>query len=288
MLALQSTTHLPTCLGFERFNLHDDAHWLPAARPRGSLDQTGCSRPQLAQDESAFFTIPAESRRLTRARCASAFLAPGLSEANLREPINSNTAASSYSRSAGRHQRAASPQEVGPPVQQPAMSRPIIFQDVDGVLNRYDAGAPLLEDGLISNLARVVKSTSANLVISSQWRKYPDDHMPRLKEALSKAEIESESIIGQTPVLCSAWQCRAREIAEFLQSHPALGHAGWVAVDDMDLEKQDAGFMHGHFVKTDSMDGLTQERADELQSMLKSDAATSVLLPEAGRASMQA
>merc|ERR1719446_1776102 len=146
------------------------------------------------------------------------------------------------------------------------MSRPIIFQDVDGVLNRYEAGAPSLEEGLISNLGRVVKNTGANLVISSQWRKFPDDHMPRLKTALAKAGITSERIIGQTPELCSAWQCRAREIAEFLRAHPHIGHAGWVAVDDMDLEKQNTTFMSKHFLKTDSMDGLTSERADELES----------------------
>merc|ERR1712205_210302 len=110
----------------------------------------------------------------------------------------------------------------------------------------------------------VIKNTSANLVISSQWRKFPDDHMPHLKEALAKARIGPERIVGETPVLCSAWQCRAREIAEFLQAHPAIGRAGWVAVDDMDIEQQNTNFMHGHFVKTDSMDGLTYERADEL------------------------
>jgi len=138
----------------------------------------------------------------------------------------------------------------------------------------------MLEHGLISNLARVIKNTSANLVISSQWRKYPDDLMPRLKEALSKAGIEPERIIGQTPSLCSAWQCRAREIADFLQTHSELGHAGWVAVDDVDLESQNYSFIHGHFLKTDPMHGLTTERADELENMLQNPGASVVRLPQ--------
>ena len=83
-----------------------------------------------------------------------------------------------------------------------AEDRPIIFEDVDGVLNRYEAGAPTLESGLLANLARVVRNTNSNLVISSQWRKYPDDHMPRLKDALVAAGIEPERIIGETPVVC--------------------------------------------------------------------------------------
>lgn len=149
--------------------------------------------------------------------------------------------------------------------------KPIIFQDVDGVLNRYVNDGPILEKPLLKNLKTVMDRTDANLVITSQWRKYPDDHMLRLKKALGEVGIAPTRIIGVTPTLCSSWQCRSREIFEFLRDHPQLGHAGWVAVDDQDLEVQEK-FMYGHFVKTHPLEGLTMRKAQELQDKLKSPA----------------
>jgi len=148
---------------------------------------------------------------------------------------------------------------------------PIIFQDVDGVLNRYVDDSPMLEKGLLKNLKTVIDRTGANLVITSQWRKYPDDHMLRLKQALHEVGVGPHKVIGVTPQLCSAWQCRSREIFEFLRDHPNLGHAGWVAVDDQDLEEQEK-FMHGHFVKTHPLEGLSVQKAQELVNILRNPA----------------
>lgn len=278
MPALQLTAHLPSWLSWESSAEHGDLQQSfgvsPGPRPPkrlASFDNVGHSADQPFH-ASAFLSGAAGQRRAARAQTAEAFFS------SVSRGPNSDNQATYSSFVAGP------PSQADRQSRTLAMNKPIILLDVDGVLNRYEAGAPVLEEGLIANLARVVKNTSANIVISSQWRKFPDDHMPRLKEALSKAGIESERIIGQTPVFCSAWQCRAREIADFLRSHNELGHAGWVAVDDMDLEKQNFNFMHGHFVKTDSMDGLTSEQADELEHMLQSPGASVVRLPPAAEA----
>eukprot|EP00930_Biecheleria_cincta_P060588 TRINITY_DN46229_c0_g1_i1.p1 TRINITY_DN46229_c0_g1~~TRINITY_DN46229_c0_g1_i1.p1 ORF type:complete len:202 (+),score=38.66 TRINITY_DN46229_c0_g1_i1:61-666(+) len=150
-------------------------------------------------------------------------------------------------------------------------ARRLIFQDVDGVLNTYVPSTSDLDGQLLKNLKQVLDQTGADLVISSQWRKHPN-HLQRLRQALQGAGISADRIVGQTSSLCSATECRAREIADFLHAHPSLTKDGlaWAAVDDVDLESQDPTFMHGHFVKTDPLQGLTRDRAEVLSATLQS------------------
>eukprot|EP00929_Paragymnodinium_shiwhaense_P088922 TRINITY_DN49224_c0_g1_i1.p1 TRINITY_DN49224_c0_g1~~TRINITY_DN49224_c0_g1_i1.p1 ORF type:complete len:218 (+),score=32.07 TRINITY_DN49224_c0_g1_i1:63-716(+) len=159
---------------------------------------------------------------------------------------------------------------------------PLLFQDVDGVLNTYRPFSPRLDEVKLHRLAHVVANTNADLVISSQWRKDPR-HLQQLRQSLDAAGIPLGRIIGQTPALCGGVDCRAREIEAFLRSHPevAWGSAAgnWTAVDDVDLAAQDSSLMRGHFVKTDPMEGLTEERAHALQQSLLAGPAASQLAP---------
>ncbi|CAJ1387552.1 unnamed protein product [Effrenium voratum] len=146
---------------------------------------------------------------------------------------------------------------------------PLLFQDVDGVLNRYVEGTPELDPALLRNLKGTLDSTGADLVLSTQWRKYRD-HRLRLQEALQQSGIPAERIVGETPSLCGGPYCRAKEIKEFLTARGEL-ETRWAAVDDVDLSVQDPEFMKGHFVKTDPLRGLTAAKASELQETLKAD-----------------
>eukprot|EP00928_Gymnodinium_smaydae_P041878 TRINITY_DN28283_c0_g1_i1.p1 TRINITY_DN28283_c0_g1~~TRINITY_DN28283_c0_g1_i1.p1 ORF type:complete len:247 (-),score=57.34 TRINITY_DN28283_c0_g1_i1:40-780(-) len=146
-------------------------------------------------------------------------------------------------------------------------SRPLLFQDVDGVLNRYVPGSPQLEGALLRNLKGVLERTDADLVISSSWRT-SRELMTRLRSALEAAGISGERIAGETPILCGYPHCRAQEIGAFLDAHPRLAARRWVAVDDVNIEEQDLSLMKGHFVKTDSRAGLTPAAAETLAAAL--------------------
>mmetsp|Transcript_28257 Transcript_28257/g.45472 ORF Transcript_28257/g.45472 Transcript_28257/m.45472 type:complete len:201 (+) Transcript_28257:27-629(+) len=157
---------------------------------------------------------------------------------------------------------------------------PLLFQDVDGVLNRYIQGTPELDPKLLQNLRRTVDNTDADLVLSTQWRKYPQ-HSRRLREALQESGIPSDRIVGQTPSLCGGPGCRVQEIKAFLDSHAELLDDGkhWAAVDDEDLSAQDPEFMQGHFVQTNPLQGLTEKRAKELENALVADKGDATFWP---------
>ncbi|CAK0865577.1 unnamed protein product, partial [Prorocentrum cordatum] len=146
--------------------------------------------------------------------------------------------------------------------------RPLIFQDVDGVLNRSPTGAPI-DAELLGNLADLARRTDANIVISSAWRKSP----PALRELLGSlrrdAGVPTSRLLGATPSLCPGVECRAAEISSWLRAHPrqAAG-ARWVAIDDRDLGRQDPDLLRGHFVRTDGRVGLTRERALAAERLL--------------------
>ncbi|CAE7199002.1 unnamed protein product [Symbiodinium pilosum] len=120
----------------------------------------------------------------------------------------------------------------------------------------------------MQNLRRTVVQTNADLVLSTQWRKYPQ-HRQRLREALERSGIPASRIVGETPSFCGGPYCRAQEIKAFLDAHEELldDEKRWAAVDDVNIEEQDPALMKGHFVKTDPLRGLTEERAQALVSV---------------------
>lgn len=145
-------------------------------------------------------------------------------------------------------------------------ARPIIFQDVDGVLNHSASGDGTVDPMLVDNLKGIVKDTGARLVISSAWRK-SDGAMKELKK-LTGPELAKE-FYSKTPSLCPDTSCRAREIFGWMFSHPGATRGGWIAIDDRDIEAQNRALMKNYFVHTDATQGLTKAKAKQAVDLLR-------------------
>jgi len=129
--------------------------------------------------------------------------------------------------------------------------KPILFLDVDGVLNRCGHSAQGLESDKLDLLQWIVTRSRCDVVVSSTWRTLPDCKR-RLLRALAERDIEP---IGCTPDLnCS----RGTEISVWLK----LNRAGenFVILDD----DEDMGELLPHLVRTLSYGGLTSAIAAEV------------------------
>lgn len=157
---------------------------------------------------------------------------------------------------------------------------PIIFLDVDGVLNSYDQ----LEESKrlrgmapkhVAELARVLRETDAKVVVSSVWRfELNDDGSSRRgtrfrDELLEKGDdgrLVLKRIIGRTKDLWGKApdkkNVRGFEIQTWREEH---GHVGsFVIVDD----DSDMGPLKPRLVKTDNALGLTRKEGDEMIRLL--------------------
>ena len=166
--------------------------------------------------------------------------------------------------------------------------KPIIFLDVDGVLNSsawFDSfGAPDVLDkamkeaddwrfthidpAAVARLRRIVLEADAEIVVSSTWRY--GNGVPRLVDLLVARGFPEapQRIIGETPDLGRLGRVpRCGEILTWLQHS---GQRPFVILDD----DTDAN-VHGHFVHTSYADGLTDRHADSAIQMLKGQASVS-------------
>jgi len=178
-------------------------------------------------------------------------------------------------------------------------AKPIIFQDVDGVLNNdfTDRDDSPIDDSLVDRLRRGIldrlpKTPGVQIVLSSQWRKF-DRNLDLLKRAFDKQGISAENgyfVVDATPSLCRGVECRAEEIHQWLEAHgynkeddaaaavssrSSTGSAGpnkkWVILDDWNLDEQKSGdspLIHDHFVRTDARVGLSDANADNALELL--------------------
>lgn len=140
------------------------------------------------------------------------------------------------------------------------MSPPVLFLDVDGVLNRCGKSGQGLETDKVERLKAVLTRCPARIVLSSTWRKF-DHALERVKR-----EFLIESC---TPVLdrqeSGIWlgASRGREIQAWLDAHPDVTR--FVILDD----DSDMGPLTAHLVKTGSFEGLTENKAVELLERLQ-------------------
>lgn len=136
---------------------------------------------------------------------------------------------------------------------------PLIFQDVDGVLNTTTSPVAL-DEKLIHNLVDLVNKSKARLVLSTAWRKN-DTLVDQLITTLKRAGIEGPQDFSKTPSLCAGVSCRPDEIHAWLRAHR---QKRWIAIDDWDLTKMRHGaFLKNHFVHTDPRLGLTTSKVQE-------------------------
>ena len=179
---------------------------------------------------------------------------------------------------------------------------PIVFLDVDGVLNTEDTRCRIggdLDRELIGHLLHIVRSTKAAIVLSTTWRLTPGLEQ-RVRRALVTQGIPDP--IGATPDL-SLTGDRVDEILQWLadnaeaeaaraRSRPrsrsraqapgqaqAQAGAAFVAIDDLALTQMNSRLSEHHFVRTSDAEGLTLAKADEairkLQAQLAAGGGTS-------------
>lgn len=144
---------------------------------------------------------------------------------------------------------------------------PVLFLDIDGVLNRCAFSAQGLETDKCDLLADLCHETGCKIVVSSTWRKYPLS-MERLRWMFADRGIEC---LGVTPdltsepgdgKLISVAVARWVEIREWLTQHSAVKQ--YAIVDD-DPDADDGA---GRYVKTGSSEGLTERHIERLKEIL--------------------
>lgn len=157
------------------------------------------------------------------------------------------------------------------------MKTPILFLDIDGVLNneewyteervaRINALVMAKEQVPLSEhlnpekcklLEQVIQETHCFLVLSSTWRHYHP--LATVRFELSCRGVMSAHFIGDTgPALTN----RDEEILSWLNTHE---HAAWVALDDNSLPQIK---LMGRFVQTRYACGLCAEDIPKLVDIL--------------------
>lgn len=153
------------------------------------------------------------------------------------------------------------------------MSPPILFLDVDGVLNK--CGGQGLDSEKVALLKTILDATSARVVLSSTWRKQREN-LRRVIQMLDGIGHELESV---TPVedkqTSGAWgpaiwtaPTRGQEIQAWLDAHPK--ETRFIILDD----DPDLGSLLPLAVGTNSFEGLTPEIAQTCIQRLTASSAS--------------
>ena len=163
---------------------------------------------------------------------------------------------------------------------------PVIFLDIDGVLNRTSGATHIrLDQDLVSRLRTIVQRSGCRIVLSTFWRGFD----AYVRYILHRHGIDAALVIGVTPgsehgsvtpmvtergaaqaslgLEASAhddtfYANRAAEIRAWLAAHPAVTR---FAVLDDRPSASDAT-LAAHFVRTDHRTGLTD---DDVQAVLR-------------------
>ena len=126
----------------------------------------------------------------------------------------------------------------------------------------------VLSRSRLEALAALVKSHDARIVLSTAWR---TDHGAR--RVLAAALTELCGLPGTvfewpaTPELRD--QPRAREIVAWLAKHDPARTRRWIAIDDINLARDDPAAMAGRFVHTSIEAGLSDSRAAFADALLR-------------------
>ncbi len=156
---------------------------------------------------------------------------------------------------------------------------PIIFLDVDGVLNHQAIFTPAvgiapLCPKAVSRLLRLVDALNAQIVISSTWRlsagRFDTVHRQKLRDAGILARAHKDWRTIQLPVefknglIVDESATRGREIAEWLSRHPE--HTEFAIIDDdSDMLPEQMP----RFVKTTFETGLLDEHCDHIRAIFQ-------------------
>lgn len=142
---------------------------------------------------------------------------------------------------------------------------PVLFLDVDGVLNRCGKSFLRLEQDLLDRLVSIVGQTDCRIVLSSTWRLYPT----AMKELVSTFSLRGISIFSCTPDLARQKENgiylakeRGHEIQAWMDEHgtPEL----FCIVDD----GSDMAHLKSKLVQTDCYTGLAEDSERAIISAL--------------------
>lgn len=140
----------------------------------------------------------------------------------------------------------------------PPGSAPVVFLDVDGVLNNHASLAQychLLPEKVL--LLRILCDlTDAKIVISSAWRTFMREEKDErglcpFRFAMHKAGFPTGRILGRTS---DGWKARGTEINDWIMEHKPQR---WVIIDDEAFNFMEDEVQAQRFVQTDGACGLT-------------------------------
>jgi hypothetical protein len=163
---------------------------------------------------------------------------------------------------------------------------PIVFMDVDGVLNGHEHGPgetfTRIEFNAACNFNQILESTDSSWVLTSAWRYHVHSGrmtMEGLRWLFMSHWIPGDSLVGITradtfPADIGCDEAgfnpplpvpneRGQQITDWRTMHRHTGP--YVVIDDMDLGITEAGHP---FIQTDWKIGLTRRQADEAIEML--------------------
>ena len=164
------------------------------------------------------------------------------------------------------------------------LARPVLFLDLDGVVNSVNSKLEIDENGdtlfvrackqvdrkLLAELNRVLAGAGCDVVVSSAWRErfcaqeIADVFVARgMPDELAERFIDvtdEESVPYDMPD--RSGKERGLQIQRWLDAHPE--RRTFAIVDD----GEDMAHLLPYLVKTDCMDGLTKADADQLIAML--------------------
>ena len=147
--------------------------------------------------------------------------------------------------------------------------RKVILLDVDGVLHPFSSASPFTAPCMAA-LRSIVEQTGAAIVLSSSWQGLPST-VAKVNAALEthglprvSAQTVCPNEAGYAATGADA-RSRASEIIRWVEANADQCTGGWVAIDDMHLQRLLPG---GNFVRTEAELGLTEANAWSAVMML--------------------
>ncbi|GMI57800.1 hypothetical protein ScalyP_jg1776 [Parmales sp. scaly parma] len=154
------------------------------------------------------------------------------------------------------------------------MSHPLLFLDVDGVLNTTMMtmnSTFQLHPKLMRRLLSIVKRTNCQICISSTWRR-SNPHLQFLHTKLIECGCPpdcSDLIVGKTPLLIQPGtpsELRVKEIVAYVDEHKLT--ARMCVIDDLDLDFTSAKHKNINFVRTKEECGVSDEDVENVVECL--------------------
>ena len=160
-----------------------------------------------------------------------------------------------------------------------ARTTPLLFLDIDGVLNRTATAPQInLEQDKVDRLRGVLETSGADVVLSTYWRAF-DEY---IGYTFGRMGAQGERVVGRTPgnphLMDSVKHddavktTRIKEIATYMEERfgPSDGPEGWprFAIVDDKVVVPEGHPWRERFVKTEPEVGLTESHAERLVAAL--------------------